>query len=509
MASSRISRDSPVESCRLKIDEMEPLLAEYREGKKSRSDSSTDSATTAKDAKPSYSDLVDFLDTESKPTRTRSLSPAKRKIDESIEVSRAKRSKSDPVECCPRTPVVGLRPLYTSLQSDKDDEDIDDSTSTSSVFNDDANMELLILEKTSENLKSLLANWKEANKVLAELAKSSDKMGQLVEHFLATTKRKNASEVATPKIPEQAKTPALTPCSKDIASELVRRMKSGFGDAEVLNPDLEKKYNANLFYLMKITEGLDALPYNVTPTIWIVVPALRTERENAYYALKAHPYIAQKTASSSTAMQRHLKQDVIDFFDRCFTYQVAVVHRVHVLLTGPLLRVGGDALFRSSDGLDTGGENYRELDNYNQEVWQDLVIQSAEMSTQNSRADTPLRRNRGESSISSLGLTRLFLDEEEMDYEGDDEASFAAERASAQDEDPRRDSGIDVDFAPPDISSEGESCGLFCDPYEEQDSEQGDGDRQLMTGSQSLPAKEHEMKLVPERLSGFEGYQRV
>lgn len=77
-------------------------------------------------------------------------------------------------------------------------------------------------------------------------------------------------------------------------------------------------------------------------------------------------------------MQRQLKQNVIDFFDRCFTYQTASVHRVWVLPTGPLLKLGGDAAFKASDGLDTGGENYRLLDDYNQTVWKELVIQSAE-----------------------------------------------------------------------------------------------------------------------------------
>ena len=51
------------------------------------------------------------------------------------------------------------------------------------------------------------------------------------------------------------------------------------------------------------------------------------------------------------------------------------MHRVPVLLTGPLLRLGGDTLFRATDGLNTGGENYRQLDDYNQKLWQEIVSQ--------------------------------------------------------------------------------------------------------------------------------------
>ncbi|KAH6722396.1 hypothetical protein BKA61DRAFT_174507 [Leptodontidium sp. MPI-SDFR-AT-0119] len=470
---------------------MEPLLAGYREREQSSSNSSIETASTTIDPYPSHNELAAFLDTELKPTRSRSLSPTKRKIEETVEVSRAKRSKSDPVDCRSRARVEGSRPLYTSLQSDDEDEDSDGSTSTSSVLNDDANMELLILEKTTETLETLLANWKEANKIVTELSESSGKMGQVVENFLAKTTKKDVSEAAALKMPEQTKTPALTPRSKQIAGELVRRMKSRYGDAQVLSPNLEMKHNANLFYLMKITEGLDALPYNVAPTIWFILPTLRTERENVYHALTANPYIAQKTASSTTAMQKQLKQDVIDFFDKCFTYQVAAVHRLHVLLTGPLLRLGGDALFKSSDGLDTGGENYRELDNYNQVVWQDLVIQSAEMSTQNSANHPSPKRARGESSISSLGLTCLFLDdEEETNYEGDDEATSEAQKPFSRDEEHGRDSAIDMDFTPPSTDSAAEACELFYDPYEEQVSDkQDDGDQQLMTDSRCFPAK--------------------
>ncbi|KAG4438418.1 hypothetical protein IFR05_006124 [Cadophora sp. M221] len=451
---------------------MEPLLAGYRERERTRSDSSIKTASTAIDSYPSHTEPAAFLKTGLIPTRSQPLSPAKRRIDETVEISRAKRSKSDPVDYHPHNNIKRSKSLHTSLQSDDKSEDSDCSTITGSMLNDDAKMELLILENTTKTLEALLANWKEANKVLTELAKSSDKMGQVVEHFLAKTTKQDVSGAAALKMPEQPKAHVLTPRSKDIAKELVRRMKSGYGDAQSLNPNLEMKHNVNLFYLMKITEGLDALPYNVAPTIWFILPTLRKERENAYHALISHPHIAQKTASSTTAMQKQLKQEVVDFFDKCFTYQVAVVHHVYVRLTGPLLRLGGDTMFKSSDGLDTGGENYRELDNYNQLVWQDLVIQSAEMSTQNNTNHPSLKRARGELSISSLGLTRLFLDdEEEMNYEEDDEATSEAQKLFSRDEEFRSDSAIDMDSAD-------EACDLFYDPIEERVShKQDDGDQ--------------------------------
>lgn len=53
------------------------------------------------------------------------------------------------------------------------------------------------------------------------------------------------------------------PQSNEIACEIVRRLRKEVGYAEVVNLSLEMKHNANLFYLLKITEELNKIPYDV------------------------------------------------------------------------------------------------------------------------------------------------------------------------------------------------------------------------------------------------------
>lgn len=43
----------------------------------------------------------------------------------------------------------------------------------------------------------------------------------------------------------------------------MRRLRKEVGYAEVVNLSLEMKHNANLFYLLKITEELNKIPYDV------------------------------------------------------------------------------------------------------------------------------------------------------------------------------------------------------------------------------------------------------
>ncbi|KAL2073612.1 hypothetical protein VTL71DRAFT_10938 [Oculimacula yallundae] len=449
--------------------------------------------------------------------QTRSLSPAKRKTDDAGEASRAKRSKSDPMEYSPDAAVEDTIPTQATVPSEEDvtkkrsksdpmdyssdaaarqpvsphtalpsenhltklyylsptssvsDEgyqstmqsdvdamgDSDHLSPASSIDNDASvdkaieNLELQILQVTADNLKSLRHALEKAEECGAELSRCADNMGKVMDQYLARTKAKYRSHNGGSNTLDQSQIPILTPRSKEIAKELVRRLKSGYGYAEIVNPFLETEHSPNLFYLMQVREGVKDLPYNIAPAIWFLLPTLRVERENAYHALAAHLYITHKTASSPKDMERQLKQSVIHFFDKSFTYQVATVYGIQVSLQGPLLRLGGDAVFKSTDGLNTGGESFRELDNYNQEVWQDLVLRSVELAPRVDKKHTFSKRARAESSISSLGLTSLFLDDEkDAEYEGDDEAILEKQIQSPGHKDLRKDSAIDVEYSP-------------------------------------------------------------
>lgn len=110
---------------------------------------------------------------------------------------------------------------------------------------------------------------------------------------------------------------------------------------------------------------------------------------------------------------------------------------------------------------------------------------------QKGRKQTTPERARGESSVSSLGVTSLFLGEEgDMNYEGDDEACFQT-KPPPQERKHSRDSAIDMDCLPSEINTEEDQVNIdvFYRPHKERDSgEQDDSDRYLMKGSRSLPA---------------------
>lgn len=311
------------------------------------------------------------------------VSSPKRKSEETFEGQRAKRSKSDPLQPCTTAP----SPTCTAPRNERDRVPVitgrvhkgDRRTSTGTID------ELLILDKRLKHLETLLDDWKEANMFATELIGTTKVKDQRVEYLRSRTTQRDIRTAITAGEHKKSKEIISNPQSNEIACEIVRRLRKEVGYAEVVNLSLEMKHNANLFYLLKITEELNKIPYDIGPSIWFILPTLREERENAYYALLAHPYIAQKTASSVTGLKKKLKQEIINFFDKSFTYQIAAVHRVPVLLTGPLLRLGGDTLFRATDGLNTGGENYRQLDDYNQKLWQEIVSQNVGILSRNVR----------------------------------------------------------------------------------------------------------------------------
>ncbi|KAH7407767.1 hypothetical protein BKA64DRAFT_429934 [Cadophora sp. MPI-SDFR-AT-0126] len=498
---SRPKRDSPVQYYSLETNEMEPLLGEYRGKEKSGSETSFSTVPSLNRVDrplPSQQDPFTCFDTETTRSRTQSIPRSKRKTEETSEVSRAKRPRSDTFHSyTPPSPTYSASQSGAEINPSNAGSVLEDNRKGSTHGHED----LLILDKTCEVLKTLTATWGQADKFVTELSQSTKAIGKLAEGHLLKATQQEVTTTTTPRTYEPAKTVNQTPQSKEIASEIVRRLKNEFGYAEFINLSLEMKHNVNLVYLLNITEGVNKIPHDIGPTMWFILPTLRKERENAYYTLLAHPYIAQKIASSAKKLEKKLKQEIVNFFDKSFTYQIAAVHRIPVLLTGPLLRLGGDALFKSTGGLSTGGEDYRKLDKYNHEIWHEIVSQSAEILSRNSTKQNSQMRSRGESSISSLGLTGLFLgNDQESDRDEGDESNAEVIFSSSKYRKLREDSGSDVDLTPPSIDSEGGPDEISYVPCEEQDfEEQDDCDQQLMTGGQYLPVKERALDLMSER----------
>ncbi|KAG4413872.1 hypothetical protein IFR04_012967 [Cadophora malorum] len=403
---------------------MEPLSGKCRGREESGSETSHTTASTLDPAERSLEILPALCDARTGSDCNTPVSSPKRKSEETFEGQRAwlqKRSKSDPLQPCTTAP----SPTCTAPRNERDRVPVitgrvhkgDRRTSTGTID------ELLILDKRLKHLETHLDDWKEVNMFATELIGTTKVKDQRVEYLRSRTTQR----------------------------------------------DIRTAITAGEHKKSKITEELNKIPYDIGPSIWFILPTLREERENAYYALLAHPYIAQKTASSVTGLKKKLKQEIINFFDKSFTYQIAAMHRVPVLLTGPLLRLGGDTLFRATDGLNTGGENYRQLDDYNQKLWQEIVSQDVGILSRNVRNQSCQMRSRGESSISSLGLTGLFLgDNQESEYDEGGEANIEVMSPFPKYRKLRRDSGADLGSPP--NTSESESNESFYDPYGEEDS---------------------------------------
>ncbi|XMA13119.1 hypothetical protein WAI453_005910 [Rhynchosporium graminicola] len=364
------------------------------------------------------------------PVRTRSQSPSKRKTDDVGEFSRAKRSKSDAVyqssgtviNTAEQVPTPTHIPGIEKLNVTRTSHDSPGSNVCADGYKGQADHEeeIRFLNATSETLRYLRKASEQESSGGDELSRCTHEVAQCMGECIAGSPSKDRAVDQ----PEISQSPVLTPWSKEVARELVRRLKSSYGYAEVLNPNLEIEQSINLWYLQKLREDAQNVPYDATPAMFFILPTLREERENAHYAFITHPYITHKTASSAKGMERELKQHVVSFFDKCLTYQVAAVYDVQVRLNGPLLRIGGDDLFKSIDGLDTGGEDWPELEKHNHRVWQELVLRDTQLPTRDNGKYTRAKRDRAHSSMGSLGLTGLFFnDKKDDEYEGDDEAT--------------------------------------------------------------------------------------
>jgi hypothetical protein len=99
---------------------------------------------------------------------------------------------------------------------------------------------------------------------------------------------------------------------------------------------------------------------------------LRTDRAETLRCLVLHPFY---TWTAGEEKRRQLKQELINFFNARFTFQVSILMKVQVRLDGPLLYLGGDSAFSESEGLVTGGDDLEKLWRTNTDIWTSLVDQ--------------------------------------------------------------------------------------------------------------------------------------
>jgi hypothetical protein len=99
---------------------------------------------------------------------------------------------------------------------------------------------------------------------------------------------------------------------------------------------------------------------------------LRTDRAETFRCVALHPFY---TWTAVEARRTRLKQELINFFNARFTFQVSILMKVEVRLDGPLLYLGGDSAFSESEGLVTGGDDLEKLWHINTNIWTSLVDQ--------------------------------------------------------------------------------------------------------------------------------------
>lgn len=77
-------------------------------------------------------------------------------------------------------------------------------------------------------------------------------------------------------------------------------------------------------------------------------------------------------------IQPSIKQELVFFFDRRFTYQVGHFYGFEIPVNSPenelLLRLGSDSALRGEDGLDCGGSDETVIQADNAKIWTEFII---------------------------------------------------------------------------------------------------------------------------------------
>jgi hypothetical protein len=104
---------------------------------------------------------------------------------------------------------------------------------------------------------------------------------------------------------------------------------------------------------------------------WFVSGSLLTDREETFRCLVAHPWYQ----GMEKAVQLRIKQELVFFFDRRFTYQMGQLFKIDLSIHGTLLRLGCNSTFREEDSIDCGGVDETSIAEDNTELWAGMKIE--------------------------------------------------------------------------------------------------------------------------------------
>jgi hypothetical protein len=119
---------------------------------------------------------------------------------------------------------------------------------------------------------------------------------------------------------------------------------------------------------------------------WFISRSLLVDREETYRCLAIHPYYQRMEQ-----IQHEIKQELIWFFNRRFTYQMGELYGINLCLDDILLRLGPDSAFRENGLLDCGGSDEITVKEDNKKAWAFLIT---------------FNRGGEEASIEKCGISR-------------------------------------------------------------------------------------------------------
>jgi hypothetical protein len=191
---------------------------------------------------------------------------------------------------------------------------------------------------------------------------------------------------------EFIKVPFSEQCYIDLAREILRRCRPEdrsfhgcYRSASNEKPEMMSDFNLN--FLSLLSKGPDpedgeavssyffgrykANRLQFDAAAWFIGQSLLVDREETFRCLAAHPYFQQMKQ-----IQHEIKQELIWFFDRRFTYQMGQFYGINFRLDDTLLRLGSDSAFRPENSLDCGGPDEIIFGADNKEAWTYLLTQN-------------------------------------------------------------------------------------------------------------------------------------
>ncbi|KAE9377863.1 hypothetical protein N431DRAFT_365872 [Stipitochalara longipes BDJ] len=146
-------------------------------------------------------------------------------------------------------------------------------------------------------------------------------------------------------------------------------------DASDCDIEVELMPDFNLDFLMKIRGGPHPGPGDLEAfeaAAWYISRSLLVDREETFRCLAAHPYYHQHQENGK-GIQCAIKQELVNFFDRRFTFQMGLFYGVDIPTDGALLRLGCDIALYEEDLVDCGIVDEATISEDNVQTWAALI----------------------------------------------------------------------------------------------------------------------------------------